>query len=444
MAHARPACHGQVPSPCDGKILRILMMVLQFPPALCGGAEMQCLKQARALAARGHTVTILTEWLVGSSARREIQDGVTIRRLGCFLPVTTAVRRLHHWLRLKLVAPTADRPDPFSADGSVPVPGKERRSFRWMAPVEWLGHFSFILEVALAVKWGWLKADVVHVHESRWLAGFGHWVGEQLQVPVFCKETCGDVLLWQGGGDVPWRKTWQRRRGQCRFIALTPHIQKELEKAGIPADRIWGVSNGVEVPEIPAHPDAHDLAVYAGNFTQGAVYKAFDVLLKAWGQAHQEEPGMKLRLFGGGDPTRWMQVAEQEGCGTSIEFSGMTGDLPGKFQEAGFLVLPSRMEGQSNVLLEAQAAGLPAVVSAIGGNVAVVKDGENGLVVPVGDADALAAAMVKLYRSPDLRARMGRAARERAGKDFAIGTVAAQLEKTYRQVLETSSAGTGM
>jgi glycosyltransferase involved in cell wall biosynthesis len=293
------------------------------------------------------------------------------------------------------------------------------------------------------VKCGWLQADVVHVHESHWLAGFGQWVGEQLHVPAFCKEACGDVLLWQGGGDVPGRKAWRRRREKCRFIAITPHIRTKLEEAGIPADRIWDVPNGVELPAVAARPEAYDLVVYAGNFSQGSVYKAFDVLLQAWGNARREEPGMQLRLFGGGGTGRWKLVAEQEGCGASVEFAGTTDDLPGKFQEAGFLVLPSRVEGLSNVLLEAQAAGLPAVVSDIGGNVAVVNDGENGLVVPVGDAEALAAAMVKLYRSPALRVRMGAAARARVAAVFAIDQVARQLEKAYGQALEGGRPAAG-
>jgi glycosyltransferase involved in cell wall biosynthesis len=422
--------------------VKILMLVLHFPPAYRGGAELQCWKQARALAARGHEVTLLTEWFWVRSARREIQEDVTIRRMGVFLPVTTAVRRLHRWLRSKRTVSAPDNPDPFSADSAQPNPGSGRKIFRWMAPVEWLGHLSFILEAGLAAKLGCLKADVVHVHESHWLAGFGQWIGEQLGVPTFCKEACGEVLQWQEGGDIPGKKSWRRRREKCLFIAMTPHIKTELERAGIPADRIWEVPNGVEMPTVTARPEEHDLVVFAGNLYQGAVYKAFDVLLQAFGKACREAPGMKLRLFGSGRADRWKQVAEQEGCGDSVEFAGTTDDLSGKFLQAGFLVLPSRVEGLSNVLLEAQAIGLPAVVSDIGGNVAVVQDGVNGLVVPVGDADALAAAMLKMHGDPELRQRMGLAARNRAAEIFAIEKVAARLESAYRQALDNRLAGT--
>ena len=149
------------------------MVVCQFPPTHRGGAETQCWLQARALAARGHEVTVLTEWFGWTSARREVQDGVVIRRLGFFLPVTSLARRVHRWLRLKLSPPGANRPDPFSADASCGGGAHNAKRFRWMAPVEWMGHSSFILETAVNVWTKRIHADVVHIHESHWVAGFG-------------------------------------------------------------------------------------------------------------------------------------------------------------------------------------------------------------------------------------------------------------------------------
>ena len=215
--------------------MKIRMMVLQFSPAHRGGAEMQCLKQATALAARGHLVTILTEWLVGRSARREIQDGVVMRRLGFFLPVTVAIRRLHRGLRLTMIPASAGRPDIFSADGVRSGADARQTKIRWMAPVEWLGHLSFMLETGLTLKLGRLKADIVHVHESRGFAGFAHWLGENMSVPVFCKEALAEVLPWPGMRYVPRLGQWRRRRTKCTFIATTPHIRAELERAYVRA-----------------------------------------------------------------------------------------------------------------------------------------------------------------------------------------------------------------
>ena len=417
------------------------MVVCLFPPAPCGGAELQCWKQARALAKRGHDVTVLTEWILGSSARREVRDGVTLRRLGFFLPVTSVVRRLHRWLRLKMLAPAADRPDPFSADWGQSVPGKPTKKFRWMAPVEWMGHLSFILEAGVAVKLGRLKAEVVHVHESHWLAGFGQWMAETMGVPVFCKEALQPVLLG-GIPDVPWREAWKTRRMKCAYLAMHSGIAADLESAGIPRDQIARVPNGVEIPVEAATPERCADAIYMGNFTQGGAHKAFDVLIQACAKAQRLEPGVRLHLYGGGDSRRWKAYAAEQGCGMSVVFEGKTEDVVAAHRQGGCLLLPSRMEGLSNSLLEAMASGLPAVVSDIPGNVAAIRDGVEGIVVPVGDADALADAMVRLCRSPELRARMGRAARMRAQEVFSIDKVAAQLEEAYGQAIRKPNGGT--
>ena len=83
------------------------------------------------------------------------------------------------------------------------------------------------------------------------------------------------------------------------------------------------------------------------------------------------------------------------------------------------------------------------MVSDIGGNVAVVEDGRNGLVVPVGDADALAGDLVRLYRDPELRRRMGREARARMEAEFAIGKVAERLEALYAEARRRTAGGDG-
>ena len=414
--------------------MKILMVVATFMPVQRGGAEMQCWRQARALAARGHQVTILTPWWWLKTGRKEIREGVLIRRVGCLLPVTSAIRRLHRWIRRKIRPQRAEQADPFSADGGRLAPPRRRR-WRLMAPVEWLGHLSFIAESALLAKTACVKADVVHVHESHWIAGFAQWLAEQLDVPVFCKEALGEVLSWPGNPDVPWLKHWKSRRMSCHYLAMTGHLREQLIAAGIPSERISILPNGVEIPENSASPGGSSLALYIGNFSQGSVYKGFDVLFKAWGRAVAAEPGMRLKMFGSGDARRWQLVARQEEAGDTIEFAGRTENVTGELMRAGFLVLPSRVEGMSNVLLEAQAAGLPVIVSDIPGNTAVVQDGLNGLVVPVEDVNALATAMIRLFKSPRHRTQMGEAARMRMQTEFSIEVVAIRLEQLFQQAL---------
>ena len=417
--------------------MKILMMILYFPPAHTGGAERQCWEQARALAARGHDVTILTEWWAWRSRKNEAKEGVRILRLGCCLPVVALIRRLHDQLVAGWRLRKGSRADS-GGQASSPAAGRSaeppRKRFRFMAPVEWMGQLSFILAVAWAVRTRRWTADVVHVHESHWMAGFAHWVAEKLHAPIACTEHNGlGALEWPGMPDVPWLPRWRRRRDRCVFLSIAASTRRSLEAKGIPPAQIIDVHNGVEIPAQTAKAAEQNEVIYVGNFTQGEA-KAFDVLFQAWGKVHRRVPAARLRIYGGGNASSWKQFAQEAGCGDSVSFEGKTDRVTEKLLASGIFVLPSRWEGLSCALLEAQAAGLPAVVSDIGGNLEVVENGVNGWVVPTGDADALAQAIVQLYRSPALRVQMGGAARARAQAVFAIEKVAAQLEAAYVQV----------
>lgn len=417
--------------------MKILMMILYFPPAHTGGAEKQCWEQARALAARGHDVTVLTEWWAWRSRKNEVKEGVRILRLGCGLPIVSLARRTHDGLVVWWRSRKKTRWDP-GANASNPAASRSaeppRKRFRFMAPVEWMGQLSFILAVVWAVRTRRWAVDVVHVHESHWMAGFAHWVAEKLHAPIACTEHNGrGALEWPGMPDVPGLPRWRRRRDRCVFLSIAASTRRSLEAKGIPPAQIIDVHNGVEIPAQTAKVAEQNEVIYVGNFTQGEA-KAFDVLFQAWGKVHQREPAARLRIYGGGNASAWKPFAQEAGCGDSVSFEGKTDRVTEKLLASGIFVLPSRWEGLSCALLEAQAAGLPAVVSDIGGNREVVENGVNGRVVPTGDADALAQAIVQLYRAPALRVQMGGAARARVQEVFAIEKVAAQLEAAYVRV----------
>lgn len=395
------------------------MMVSQLFPAAMGGAERQCWRQARALAKRGHEVAIATKWLDPRSARSEIVEGVRIWRRGCFFSVRRALFRRTHEAGAE-----------FRESGAV-APASPPRS----ALLAKARNALFIAEMAWGAKTGRFAADVIHVHESHWIAGVAQWLGAKTGIPVWCKEAFQPVLLYGGAEEIPLAPVWRQRRLACNFLAMTDAIADDLAAAGIPRARIARIPNGVEIPAEAAEPGTHADAVYIGNFTQGAAHKGFDVLLEAWGLALRQEPGMRLRLYGRGDPAPWRRLAEQCGAGHSTTFAGEAADVAAVHRTAGFLVLPSRREGLSNALLEAMASGLPAVVSDIPGNTAAVRAGVEGLVVPAGDANALAEAMLQLFRHPELRARMGAAARARACESFSMESVAQRLEKAYGEAI---------
>lgn len=416
--------------------MNILILIGQFPPEVCGGAEMQCWRQAKALVDRGHCVTVLTRWQFPGSPRWETREGVRIGRMGFYLPWMAKRRQLLlniHWAK-----PLPARgEDDEKRGGRGAAREKSAGVRRWRSLTVWLANTSFILDMIGLLASRKITTDLIHVHMAGWLAGFGQWLAEWLHVPVFCKEATFPVLMPKDEAHVRVAgiSAWQARRMKCRYIALTDAIAAALMEIGIPRRRIVLIPNGVEVPGEPADPGRDADAIYIGNFTQGDAYKGFDVLLKAWGKAIQAEPGMRLHLYGAGQTKAWEAFSRTQGCGESVVFEGPARDVWAVHRQSGFLLLPSRREGMSNALLEAMASGLPAVVSDIPGNTAVVRNGVEGLVVPMDDVEALADAILKLFRSGELRTRLGQAARARARTEFAMPVVVEQLEAAYERAI---------
>ena len=103
---------------------------------------------------------------------------------------------------------------------------------------------------------------------------------------------------------------------------------------------------------------------------------------------------------------------------SAVSFSGWLpkSELPGVYRLADVFVLPSADEGMPNVVLEAMASGLPVIATKISGNEELVKDGENGYLVPSGDARALADKLEFLINNKNLSGELGKKSLEIAGK----------------------------
>jgi glycosyltransferase involved in cell wall biosynthesis len=121
-----------------------------------------------------------------------------------------------------------------------------------------------------------------------------------------------------------------------------------------------------------------------------------------------------------------------------IEWWGRREDMPEVMRQCHIVCLPSKYgEGVPKVLLEAAAAGRPVVTTNTPGCREVVEDGMEGLLVPPGDAPALAEALQRLIETPTERHAMGRLARSKAEAQFAIGAVVQATLAIYRKLQST-------
>jgi glycosyltransferase involved in cell wall biosynthesis len=124
-------------------------------------------------------------------------------------------------------------------------------------------------------------------------------------------------------------------------------------------------------------------------------------------------------------------LAAELGLGDVVRFHGFRDDIGAVLATADLFVLSSLSEGISITLLEAMAAALPVVATDVGGNREVVLPEETGLLVPAGDAAALAEAMVAILTDPPRARRLGAGGLARVSRDFSIARTVAAYEEIY-------------
>ncbi len=162
------------------------------------------------------------------------------------------------------------------------------------------------------------------------------------------------------------------------------------------------------------------------------------VLLRALAQARLRVPGVALDVAGRGPLEPALKAFARElGIDESVRFLGFVSPVQRAVEQAAIVVVPSLGEGFGMVALEAMERARPVIASAVGGLPEIVADGETGLVVPAGDAEALADAIVALTGDLGRAESMGRAGRERALAEFPPERSAERIEGLYRSALES-------
>lgn len=199
-----------------------------------------------------------------------------------------------------------------------------------------------------------------------------------------------------------------------RFVALT---REDLGYWGTPANGCVIPNFIGSMPVVSASLESRTvLAVGRYSYQKG-----FERLLEAWALAVKQLPsrhGWKLRLVGDGENRRSLQsISDSLGISSSVRIDCPQKDMDIVYRDSSILALSSRYEGLPMVLLEAQAYGIPCVCfDCKCGPRDVITDGEDGYLVPEGDVQALAYALVKLVKDPSLRAAMGRKARRQSAR----------------------------
>jgi glycosyltransferase involved in cell wall biosynthesis len=219
------------------------------------------------------------------------------------------------------------------------------------------------------------------------------------------------------------------------LIANTAGIRAWLIGQGFRADAVHVLPNFVDaVPAPPvaraslATPDAAPLLLGLGRLHPN---KAFDVLIDALAAL----PTAQLWLAGeGGQRAPLERRAAERGVAARVRWLGWRDDVASLLAAADILVCPSRHEPLGNVVIEAWAHGVPVVAAESQGPSGLVRDGADGLLVPVDDADALAAALRRLIDDPPARMALAQAGRARYEAAFTERAVVRDYLEFFNRV----------
>ena len=249
-----------------------------------------------------------------------------------------------------------------------------------------------------------------------------------------------------------WAAEWVTSRASTVVLCAGPELRNKAVALGIDAGRRCvvlgdGSTNGVDLRYFaaPAPPARAELrraqgvdpaTVVFGFIGRSTADKGVEALVEAFRRMRTTQPRL-LALVGPADDTDPLPEGTTRAMAEDprIRHVGFVPDLRTWLHAFDVLVLPTRREGLPNVLLEAGAAGLPAVTTTATGCRDAVEEGTTALVVPVDDPLALAAALDRLADDAELRVTMGASARSAVARRFDETTVWAAIAEFYGQEL---------
>jgi glycosyltransferase involved in cell wall biosynthesis len=286
------------------------------------------------------------------------------------------------------------------------------------------------------------RVDAIHVN-SYVPGNYARLAAALMQVPIV-------IDHWHG-----FTRFNRKRRLICRalgrFTDLSLAVSQGVKdylvtETGLAPAKIRVVPNGVDVAALDAARPGPEVRRELG-LPEGVPVIGLVGRLDHWGKGHKElfqamvslkarHPMCALIVGGGRRQAEMRQLAESLGLGESVHFLGQRQDVPDLLRAMDIFVLPSYSEGVSLALLEAMAAGLPVIATAVGGLPEVVTDGETGWLIPPRDPAALAGALTRLLADPALARQLGAKAREQVREHYSLDRLGREINEIYGELVQ--------
>ncbi len=235
------------------------------------------------------------------------------------------------------------------------------------------------------------------------------------------------------------------------IIAVSESTKRaELAETGIQCERVTVVPNGINAGQFSQTPSAADRQALRAElgyddqiFLIGSVgrlteAKGYPDLITAFKTVSQQMPKARLLIAGKGNlEPELKQLAQAIGVGEKVQFPGVRSDIPQLLNAFDTFAFSSHWEGMPNALMEAMAAGLPCVATAVSAAPELIDDGTHGILVQPKEPDLLATAILQLAEDKQAADRLGQAARQRIFSEFTLENTAQKTISVYQKVKST-------
>lgn len=280
----------------------------------------------------------------------------------------------------------------------------------------------------------WLQRDAIDVvHAWLFIANAYAWVANLgLQRPLItsarnCKRQ-GPALDLLNRWAFARSTTIVANSGQ-----VATYIAREYKAAG---DRTAVVYNAIDTQRFHPTPGRQDAGLCVAMIGRLVPQKNPQLFISAAAKLRQHIANVRFMLIGDGPLREPLQAEiERAGLRDCCVLMGERHDVPELLRQADLFWLTSDWEGLPNAVLEAMATGLPVVVTDVGGAGEIVRPGQDGYLIHVGDGDALVTRSLALLTDAEQRGRFSRAARDRA-EEFAPKRMVAAMEQLYTRALQ--------
>lgn len=293
------------------------------------------------------------------------------------------------------------------------------------------------------------KPQIVHTHTSK--AGFlGRWAAWLCRIPIIVHTPHGHVFWGYFG---PWQtrlfialERWTARI-TTKLVTLTEREKADHLRFRIaPEEKFAVIHSGVDLSRFRPEParkaeirsalQIPSEGIVIATVGRLAAVKGQDTLIRAIAECFRHGEKVFLLILGEGELRSDLETLSAElGIAESVRFLGWRSDVASVIDACDIFCLPSLNEGMGKAIVEAMAMGKPVIASDVGGIPDLVIPGENGILIPPGNSNALAKAILPLRDHPEMRVQMGEHGREVA-LGYGVESMIHKIDSLYAGLLE--------